>query len=252
MSNLTKWGDWGDEQAKVDSGLTKAGQKSYLKLAEGDNIIRFLPPKPGKNTPFAPTFNHYIEMPDGRKVSFNCPRMMAKRACVVCAKAQQLSDSRSPVDQKAGRRMYPRLRVFANVIDRNAEQLGVQIYAFGKTIMDDLTAIRGNPRKGGNFTHPVTGRDIIISRTGTSQMDTRYSVNPDVQATPLHQDTATVDYWLDMAYDLDSFAEVLDDETIRAKLKGEEVERTPQKVVQVQPRGRSIEDDADSFDTDAF
>lgn len=251
MSNLTKWGDWGDDQAKADTSLTKAGQKNYLKLTVGDNIVRFLPPKPGKATPLTATFNHFIEMPDGRKVSFNCPRMMAQRPCVACTKAQQLSESRSAVDKNAAKRMFPKLRVFANVVDRNSEALGVQVYGFGKTIMDELTSIRNNPRKGGNFTHPITGRDIIISRSGTTQNDTRYSVSPDIQATPLHQDSATVDFWLNTAYDLTSFAEVLDDETIRAKLNGEEVERPAARVVNVKPRGRSIEDDADSFEEDA-
>lgn len=248
MSNLTKWGDWGDAAVKADAAAAKAGQKSYLKLAEGDNAIRFLPPKPGAASPLLRTYNHYLDMPDGRTISFNCPRMMAKRACAVCFKAQQLADSNNQVDQKAGRKMFPRLRVYANIVDRAAEDLGVQIYAFGKQIMDDLLAIRGNPRKGGNFTHPVTGRDIIINRTGTGK-DTRYSVTPDVQGSPLHADSSTVDYWLEMAYDLDALAIVLDDDAIRAKLSGKEVEP---KVVQVQPRGRTVADDADAFDPDSF
>ena len=251
MSNLTKWGDWSDEGAKADAAITKTGSKSYLKLAEGDNVLRFLPPKPGKPTPLASTFSHYMEMPDGRKFSFNCPRMMARKACPVCAKGDQLKASRSLADQKLAGRMFPRLRVYANVIDRNAEEMGVQIFAFGKTIMDDLTAIRQNARKGGNFTHPETGRDIIITRTGKSQQDTRYGVNPDVQSSPLHSDQAQMFAWLDAAYDLDSFMSVLDDDALRAKLRGDEPPRE-EKVIAVKPRGRTIEDDADSFDTDSF
>jgi len=251
MSNLTKWGDWGDDAAAQDAAATKAGQKSYLKLVEGDNVIRFLPPLPGKGSPLATTFNHYMELPDGRKVSFNCPRLMAKRACIVCAKGEQLRNSRNMVDQKAGKRLFPRVRVYANVIDRNNEALGVQIFAFGKGILESLTAIRGNPRKGGNFTHPMTGRDIIIHRKGTGQFDTEYSVNPDVQASPLHSDPSTADMWLEMAYDLDPFMTVLDDATIRAKVSGEEPEQQAVKTIPVQ-KGRSIEDDADSFDPDSF
>lgn len=251
MSNLTKWGEWGDEAAAQDAATTKAGQKSYMKLVEGDNVVRFLPPRPGKGSPFAATFSHYMELPDGRKISFNCPRLMAHRACIVCAKGEQLRNSRSAVDQKAGKRLFPRIRVYANVIDRNNEALGVQILAFGKGIMDSLTAIRQNPRKGGNFTHPMTGRDIIISRKGTGQFDTEYNINPDVSASPLHADTSTMDMWLDMAYDLDPFLTVLDDEALRAKVRGEEVEPAPQRAKIAAPRGRSIEDDADSFEEDA-
>lgn len=258
MSDLVKWGDWGDDAAKQDAAVTKAGQKSYLKLVEGDNVMRFLPPRIGKSTPFAATHNHYMELPDGRKVSFNCPRMMAKRPCMVCAKGEQLRQSRNMADQKAGKRLFPRLRVYANVIDRSNEALGVQIYAFGKGIMDDLTSIRQNPRKGGNFTHPETGRDIIISRTGTGQFDTEYAVNPDVSVSPLHADPGVADEWLETAYDLDPFATVLSDDEIRAKIRGEEPEEKPAtKVIsgnRAAPaqRGRSVEDDVDSFDNDPF
>lgn len=260
MSNLAKWGEWGDEAVQQDAAITKAGQKSYMKLTEGDNVVRFLPPRLGKPSPFAATFSHYMELPDGRKVSFNCPRMMAKRACIVCAKGEQLRTSRSLTDQKAGKRLFPRIRVYANVIDRNNEALGVQILAFGKGVMESLTAIRQNPRKGGNFTHPETGRDIIITRTGTGQFDTEYVVNPDVTSSPLHVDPMQAENWLEMAYDLDPFLTVLDDEAIRAKVRGEEAEPEPQRPAgkaiaarpAAAPRGRSVEDDVDSFDTDAF
>lgn len=261
MSDLTKWGEWGDEAAAQDAAATRAGQKSYMKLAEGDNVVRFLPPKIGKPSPFAATFSHYMDLPDGRKVSFNCPRMMARRPCIVCAKGDQLRNSRSAADQKAGKRLFPRPRFYANVIDRNNEALGVQILAFGKGVMDDLVAIRQNPRKGGNFTHPETGRDVIISRKGTGQFDTEYQVNPDVSATPVHADPGQIDEWMDMAYDLDPFMTVLSDEEIRAKVRGEEADPEPQRAAPakvqiagrtVAPRGRSVEDDVDSFDSDPF
>ena len=258
MSNLAKWGEWGDDAAAQDAAATRAGQKSYMKLVEGDNVVRFLPPKLGKPSPMANTFSHYLELPDGRKVSFNCPRMMAKRACIVCAKGEQLRNSRSMTDQKAGKRMFPRIRVYANVIDRANEALGVQILAFGKGVMESLTAIRQDKRKGGNFTNPETGRDIIITRKGTGQFDTEYIVSPDVQTSPLHADPGQADEWLEMAYDLDPFMAVLDDEAIRAKVRGEEAEPEPQRPAGrslatsrgsvAAPRGRSVEDDVDSME----
>jgi len=250
MSNLSKWGEWNDDAAAQDAAATRAGQKSYMKLVEGDNVVRFLPPRPGKGSPFAATFSHYMELPDGRKVSFNCPRMMAKRACIVCAKGEQLRTSRSMNDQKAGKKLFPRIRVYANVIDRNNEALGVQILAFGKGVMESLTALRQNPRKGGNFTHPETGRDIIITRKGTGQFDTEYTVSPDVSTSPLHADPGQADEWLEFAYDLDPFMAVLSDEEIRLKVRGEEADPPPQRAAPkvIQSRGRSVEDDVDSME----
>ena len=255
MSNLSKWGEWTDDALKQDTASASSNTKNYMKLVEGDNIVRILPPKPGKQHPLMVTQNHFLDMPDGRKVSFNCPRMMAKRACPVCAKGEQLRLSKSFTDQKLGKRMFPRVRVFANVIDRNNPDLGVQILTFGKGILDDLMSIRANPRKGGNFTHPETGRDIVITRKGTGQFDTEYSVTPDVATSPLHDDPGQQDDWLDMAYDLDFFGAVLSDEEIKAKLRGdgpEQEERPATKTISVKPRGRTVEDDADSFDTDSF
>lgn len=258
MSNLTKWGEWSEDAAREDAGRASAGQRNYMKLGEGDNIVRFLPPRIGKPSPFAVSYSHYFDLPTGDKVSFNCPRMMAKRSCIVCAKGDQLRASTHAHDQKAGKKLFPRLRVFANVIDRNNESLGVQVLAFGKTIMDSLTAIRQNPRKGGNFTHPESGRDIVITRKGTSQFDTEYSITPDVAASPLHADPGQADEWLETAYDLDTFLTVLSDEEIRAKVRGETVDpepqrgRLPQRGAPAPQRGRSVEDDATRFDPSEF
>lgn len=264
MSNLTKWGDWSEEAVQQDKAAATAGQRNYLKLGEGDTIVRFLPPKIGKSSPLAVTYSHYLDLPTGDKVSFNCPRMMpgARRACIVCAKGDQLRSSSNPHDQKAGKRMFPRLRVYANVIDRENEALGVQVLAFGKTIMDALTSIRQNPRKGGNFTHPETGRDVIITRKGTGQMDTEYTVTADMTASPLHPDPGQADEWLEAAYDLDQFLTVLSEDEIRAKVRGEQADPEPQRGrltgntarpaarAPVQPRGRSVEDDVASMDED--
>jgi len=254
VSNLAKWGEWGDDAVKQDLSALNSGQRNYMKLTEGDNIVRFLPPKIGKPSPFAVTYSHYMELPDGRKVSFNCPRMMGekKRPCMVCAKGDQLRASRNMADQKAGKRLFPRLRVYANVVDRNDEGAGIKILAFGKGVLESLTAIRQNARKGGNFTHPLTGRDIIITRKGTGQFDTEYIVNPDVQASPLSHDELQADAWIEASYDLDSFLTVLDDAAIQAKIRGEEAPQEQPRTMTVKPKGRTIEDDADSFDPDSF
>ena len=254
MSNLAKWGEWGDDAVKQDISALSSGQRNYMKLSEGDNIVRFLPPKIGKPSPFAVTYSHYMELPDGRKVSFNCPRMMGnvKRPCMVCAKGDQLRSSKSLTDQKAGKRLFPRLRVYANVIDRNDESAGVKILAFGKGVLESLTAIRQNARKGGNFTHPLTGRDIIITRKGTGQFDTEYIVNPDVQASALADDANMADAWIEASYDLDSFLIVLDDDQIKAKVRGEEAPQEERRAITVKPKGRTVEDDVDSFDPDSF
>ena len=73
---------------------------------------------------------------------------------------------------------------------------GVQILPFGWTIHNRLMEIRENVRKGGNFTHPVSGRVVIINRTGQG-FSTRYEVSVDTQAAELENYD-----WIDEQHDL--------------------------------------------------
>ena len=76
----------------------------------------------------------------------------------------------------------------------------------------------------------------------------------------MHNDPGQIDEWMEMAYDLDPFMVVLSDEEIKAKVRGEEADPEPQRATpkvqiagrSVAPRGRSVEDDVDSFDSDPF
>ena len=40
MSGLVKYGDWSEDAAKEDSAAASAGQRNYMKLSEGDNVVR--------------------------------------------------------------------------------------------------------------------------------------------------------------------------------------------------------------------
>ncbi len=210
--HMVKYGSYDLGEAEREEEEMGKGDKSYMKLGVGDNRARFLPPPPGVKSPFRIVHEHGINLPDGNFVSFACPRRMAKKACIVCTKADQLKGSGNPADYDRAKELFPRKRVYANVVDRNDEGAGVKLLAFGKTIHDDLVSIRKDQDFGGDFTHPETGFDIKIMRKGTTRKDTEYKCKPTRQSPLGNMD------WLDQQHDLSVFARVLTEEQIRERL----------------------------------
>ena len=253
MANLVKYGDWSDEQAKIDAEAARAPSEFLEALAEGDTTLRFLPPKVGKKSPFVVSYVHWVvRQTDGQRFPVNCPRMMASAPCPVCQQMDTLRASKSPADNAKAKKLFPKARICANVIDRDAEDKGVQVFRFGKMIYEGLMRVRNNPKLGGRFTDPEQGRDIIITRKGKGQQDTEYSVAAALEKSPAAADPGQFDEWMDAAYDLDQFLHVDDAAEIIRKIKGEDSEEPPARPARGAARGQSASDDAITFDPNEF
>lgn len=258
MANLQKHGTWDIEAAVADLAEASKGNADFFKFKQGQNVLRFLPPPAGQSSPFAVTYQHWIVLPDGNKTPMNCSRMMAKQRCAACERMDQLLRSGNDADFKAANEWKPKLQVLANVIDRDDEGKGLQIARFGKSILDQLVAIRKDSRSGGDFTDVDDGFDIIVTKKGEG-VKTEYTVLPSRESTPLHDDATQAADWLDNQYDLDKYRKVPTFEEGYAKLTGEVVvpERAPGRVTaggakkpEVLPpaggsRRRSVGDDTD-------
>lgn len=198
MSNLAKYGAWGADKAKEEKKALETGDSSLppiVKLQSGKNTLRFLPPAAGQNTPFVKTFQHFIR--DGERfVSFNCPKRMNKGKCPACEVGNKFYKSRSKADKDRAKQFWPKQRIWANVIDMNDPEEGVQAFPFGKMIYEDLLTIREDI---GDFTHPEDGFNVLINRAG-SGIKTKYTVQPDRGDSPLEGDE-----WLEELHDLDAF-----------------------------------------------
>lgn len=211
--DLVKFGGFDLEEAEENERELQRGSSNFLKLGQGRNVVRFLPPKPGEKA-FVIAHQHYIEIPGAQsKLNFNCPRLMSKKPCPACARAAKLSSSGNPIDRGKADKLYPRKRVFANVISRSAPEAGVQVLAFGKQVHEQLIAIRRDMDL--DFTHPQEGRDIVIIRRGAGQNDTSYKVLPAKADTPLGDMTL-----IDQQPDLKRFAVVPTDEELQEKMGG--------------------------------
>ena len=203
-SNIVQYGTYSldaaaDDRKELDS---MGGGATFMKLKEGKNVVRFLPPPVGQNKLFLTVYQHYFKSPIGDStLSFTCPRMMEKAPCPLCQKSMQMAKSRSKADKDAAREFLPRRRIMANVIDRQDPDAGPKIMGFGKTIQESLVAVREDVDAGGDFCHPDSGFDIIIERRGTG-LNTKYNVIPARQDSPLGNME-----WIAMQHDLTQFSE---------------------------------------------
>jgi hypothetical protein len=213
---VKQYEEWTEDAAEAQAAEAQrlSGGGTY-KLAAGKNVLRFLPPKVGMKSPFVTVTQHYLEAGQ-KKVSFVCPRM-AKRQCPACEHADKLSNSGLGQDFEVAKQFNSKLRFFGAVVDRANEELGPQVFPFGKQIHDQLNAIRRDATIGGNFTHPDDGFDIVITRVGTG-MQTEYTVAAARNQSPLHQDPAVAGDWLERSPNLARYALVPNPEQLKRTL----------------------------------
>lgn len=259
MSNGTgqeiqKYGSYDIEKAEEEQKqLDSEGGGDFYKMKVGRNVLRFLPPPAGQKTPFVVAYQHYVDVPGAQgPVSFVCPRMMAKKPCPACAKAEELRRTGNPADSELANRLTPRRRVFANVIDRKEPDRGVQIAAFGKQIHEQLVGLRRDPDAGGDFTDPQGGFDIVIERTGTGRLDTEYKVYAARRQSPLGNPD-----WIEQQFGLQRYASPKSAQEIMNLLSGVAAGTTGGAVAPTSggaPRGSRaqdmVEDDTEATEDD--
>lgn len=255
MSNLQKYGSFSMDAASQEKDSLGAKSADYMKLEVGRNVVRFLPPAPGKRSPFVVIHQHFIK-PIGadKPIVFACPRAMEKRACPVCAKADQFARTGNKADRDKAFELYPSRRVFANVIDRRTPEAGVKVLGFGKKIHEQLLNLRTDEDAGGDYTHPVDGFDVVITREGTGKTDTKYHVAPARKQSMLAPTEEEIDALLEAQPDLERFARVPTPEELQKLLNGGESEDSGARTVEVsrQPPKRAARSAQDDVEDDAF
>jgi hypothetical protein len=212
-----EYSGWTEEQAAEDSSAVASGggKAEYWKAKVGKSVLRFLPAM-GAAKPMVVTWQHYIEQPGRDTVVFACPKAMAKQPCPACAKVDKLLASKNPADRETAYGLKPKLRVFANVIDRGDVEKGPQVWGFGKTVYEQLRSLRDDPDVGDFFRPDASGFDIIVERKGTTKNDTEYHVRPSTKNAALGDMTV-----LEVQHEIGRFAEVMTYEEIVARIKGE-------------------------------
>jgi hypothetical protein len=260
-SNVRNYGSWSAEAAEEDLAKSKADSAGeYLNLKLGRNRLRILPPAAGRSSPFQAVKQHYVEIPGGQKkgVAFVCPKAHGGGRCPACERADRLRQTGNAADYEAAKKYMPRNRYFANVVDRSDPDRGVVKLPFGKTVYEELLALRNNVDVGGDFTNPgPDGFDVIVEKSGEG-LKTEYKVHPARENSELG-----CDEWLDELHDLAVEAAPLPYAEIMKRLGAGDDDDAPPARQRASGRdgsaggrgggrGRTVEDDADATVDDSW
>jgi hypothetical protein len=216
MSNFGEYTPWDDNlMAEEDAQLAKSRKNNYLKPKDGNNTLRILPGVNGHG-PFTVVWTHEIptaDRPYGKR--FTCPNKHGGAYCDACAKSSLLRATKNEEDDAQAQKIGAKRKVYCVVIDRNDEAAGPMICdKIGFKKYDEFfRPLAKDKVNGGDFTHPKTGFDIIMRKSG-AKLETRYEYLPARNSTPLGNDE-----WLTKIPDLSSYATPSNPEEIRAALQ---------------------------------
>ena len=133
---------------------TNTRTSNLWKPQPGKTLIRIVPYKFNKQTPFIELFFHY----DIGGKSYLSPISFG-RPDPIEEFADKLKSSGNRDDWKLGKKLEAKMRTFTPVIVRGEEKEGVKFWGFGKTVYQELLSVIADPDYG-DITDPVNGRDV--------------------------------------------------------------------------------------------
>jgi hypothetical protein len=175
--------DFEGAQKRKEQSSSGAGT---WKPKNGLNNIRVLPPTKRFFSEDIAFFDletriHFVEI-EGQltKEVFRCPKDKGN-SCPACAAFFALKDHDDPAYQAIAQNVNGSLRFYANILDLDEPESGVQVYAFGIKNHKDFFKYIANP-KWGNIMSPTEGRSFELTLTPKSDTGTgwpEYAIAPD-------------------------------------------------------------------------
>jgi len=172
----------GDLQKNTGKGER---QDTLWKPEPGTQVVRIVPYQFNKDNPFNELYFHY-EFGNKQYLS---PATFGKPDPVV-EFAEKLQSTGKKEEWKLGKKIEPKMRIYAPIVIRGKEHEGVKYWGFGKTVYQELLAFIADPDYG-DITDPVNGRDITVEfktkeQTGKDFPETSIRIKPN--QTPVHTD----------------------------------------------------------------
>lgn len=169
---------------KAEAERNSSGQRTInlSKLDPGSYDYRFLPPRPGQRSMFLIRHTHFVKGGEAIR-AVACAKMGNGGRCLVCEEIERLEATGAPQDASIAKDLAANFSVQAVVLDLAlpfdpVQPLGqIALVEFKKQVHTGLLAIRANTRSAGDFTHPMTGFAVTITKKG-SGMNTDYTVAP--------------------------------------------------------------------------
>lgn len=196
----------------------QGGDIKWWKPQSGDNNIRILPPWGNSDNFYREVYYHYRVGPNNK--AFVCLRHEKGEACYLCELHERYRNSTNENLQSIAKDLKPTFRVMYNIVDRDHEEDGPQVYASGIKVFKEILGIFADPDYG-DVSDVAEGIDIKLTRTGEG-MDTRYSLLPRRKSSTLHDSQDVVEQWLEDMADLDILAATKTYEEMKAAYEGSE------------------------------
>ena len=147
---------------------TNQRSNNLWKPQPGKQVVRIVPFKYNKSTPFIELYFHYDL--GGRTyispISFGRPDPVEEFA-------DKLKSSGNREDWRLGKKLEAKMRTFAPVLVRGAENDGVKFWGFGKTVYQELLGIIADPDYG-DISDATIGRDIVVERQTAAEAGNQY------------------------------------------------------------------------------
>lgn len=138
-------------------GGGKFVKRTWTPNKEKTNNIRLLQ-YPHAKDPFVELWFHYNV---GNSFGFLCPRMNTGNECPVCEFAFELNKSGDKKDKATAKKLWPKQRFYAAMVDREDEKLEPKLWGFGKEIYAKLlNKLLGEDYK--DLLNPWTGYDAEV------------------------------------------------------------------------------------------
>jgi len=191
------------------SGTARKGS-AFWRPEEGDHTIRIVPYTDNDGQPFKERWFYYNV---GENRGILAPKQFGKPDPIQ-ELINKLRDEGSAESAELCKRLYPKMRGYAPVVVRGAEEKGVQLWSFGKMVYQDILNIMLDPDYG-DITDPLEGRDIKVSLSKPpGQQWSKTSVMPRGKASKLSSKAKEIETWtssipdLDEIYKLESYEEI--------------------------------------------
>lgn len=176
------------QNPKAASGNSNKKEQLW-KPTVGKHSIRIVPSAYNKQNPFTELMVHY----NIGKTMIALTNFGENDPIVEFAQ-----EVRKGPNWKTAGKLEPKLRIFAPVIVRGEEDKGVRLWEFSKQIYMELLSILEDEDVG-DFTDPITGRDLTVETTSPEQNGTNYmqsKVRVRTKVTTLSDDADQVKLWL--------------------------------------------------------
>jgi hypothetical protein len=167
-------------QSMQDQSSDKTEKKSMddiWKPEIGQHQVRIVPYIHNKEYPFIELYFHY----NIGKRTYLSPSTYGNPDPVV-EFAEKLQQTGVKEDWVQGKKLEPKMRIYAPVIIRGKEDQGVKFWGFGTQVYQEILSYISDPDYG-DITDPINGRDIVLDvqppeKTGKKFATTTIRIKP--------------------------------------------------------------------------